>query len=176
MTDPHAAFGIYSHKIGENGSPLDLASGAMLEDYYLNLYGGNFLVTVTGMTDDEVTTDGILRIAEAASEILSRDDDPPPLVASLQATEPPPNRVYYLRGTLAAAAVAPFALEDRLDWILIEEEPGVRAELEDREGNQMRLVVAGAKIVMIVADEAVHADTAFERLRRGLEDPATKPH
>jgi hypothetical protein len=49
MRDPFSAYGIFSFKAGARGEKLNIGSGAVLEDYYLNFYksdiqGSGFLV------------------------------------------------------------------------------------------------------------------------------------
>jgi len=114
MNDTAAAYGTYSFKIRGSGRPLELGDEAMLEDYYLNLHRGPYVVTLTGMNDDEITMQGITRIARAIAEKIQIDGEVPAVVAELVAGDGKPERVYYLRGELAVANVAPFAVGIRL--------------------------------------------------------------
>jgi len=114
MKDTAAAYGTYSFKISGSGRPLELGDEAMLEDYYLNLRRGPYVVTLTGMNDDEITMQGITRIAGAIAENIQIDGEVPAVVAELAAGDGKPERVYYLRGELALANVAPFTVGMRL--------------------------------------------------------------
>jgi hypothetical protein len=114
MKDAAAAYGVYSFKISGSGRPLGFGDDAMLEDYYLNLRRGPYVVTLTGMNDDEITVQGITRIARAIAENIQIEGEAPPIVAELTVGGGKPERLHYLRGELAVANVAPFLVGMRL--------------------------------------------------------------
>ena len=114
MMDSAAAYGTYSFKISGSGRTLEVGDEAMLEDYYLNFRGGQYVVTLTGMSDDEITMQGITRIARAIAENIQIEGEVPAIVAELMAGDGKPDRLYYLRGELAAANAAPFTIGIRL--------------------------------------------------------------
>jgi hypothetical protein len=177
MEDAAAAYGAYSFKISGKGKALELGDAAMLEDYYLNLRRGPFVVTLTGMTVDEVTVEGLVRIARVVAEKIQESGQVPPLVTDLVAGNRTPETSYYLRGELALANVAPFAAGVRFDMT-----DGAAARFSDhtelilrypdaqRARQQFGVVVgelgdrAGAAIVLVVADEGVDTGDSLELL------------
>jgi hypothetical protein len=70
MENSSGAYGIYTSKIGNDGKVLPVGSEASLEDYYLNFWKGNFLVTLTGFDSAKDTVDGLMIIAHAVDENL----------------------------------------------------------------------------------------------------------
>ncbi len=110
MEDADAAYGVYSFKSSGNGRPLELGDDAMLEDYYLNLRKGRFVVTLTGMSAGEGADWGLLEIARAVADKIQESGEEPAIVTDLEGAERKSDRSYYMRGELALANVAPFAV------------------------------------------------------------------
>ncbi|MDQ1352246.1 MAG: hypothetical protein QG657_2552 [Acidobacteriota bacterium] len=106
MLDPEAAYGIYTFKIAGKGQPLDVGDAGLLEDYYLNAWKGNFLVTVTGFDAGKDTLTGIV---EAAKVVMSKikstgPASQPPLVHLLPSEYQDRMKlkfIKYLKGNLA---------------------------------------------------------------------------
>ncbi len=114
MKDSAAAYGTYSFKISGSGRTLEMSDEAMLEDYYLNFRGGPYVVTLTGMSDDEITMQGVTGIARAVAKKIQIEGEVPAIVAELMAGDEKPDRLHYLRGELAVANAAPFTIGMRL--------------------------------------------------------------
>jgi hypothetical protein len=110
MEDAAAAYGLYSFKSSGRGRPLELGDDGMLEDYYLNFRKGRFVVTLTGMNTDEGTVRGLVPIGRAVAEKIRERGDVPAIVTDLTAGGGKPGTPFYLRGELALANVAPFAV------------------------------------------------------------------
>jgi hypothetical protein len=55
MTSPESAYGMYTFKRSPRGAPLEIGAEGQLEDYYLNFWKGNFLVTITGQDGNPAT-------------------------------------------------------------------------------------------------------------------------
>lgn len=72
MESPAAAYGIYSFKVGDDGELLDIGQQALLEDYYLNFWKGNLLVTVVGMDADDAIAQGVIDLARAVDKRYSK--------------------------------------------------------------------------------------------------------
>lgn len=117
MEDTAAAYGVYSFKISGNGRSLELGDEAMLEDYYLNLRRGRFVVTLTAMSADEDSVQGLVQIARAVAEKIQGNGEAPAIVAELAAGNRRPERIFYVRGELALGNVVPFAVGTRFGMI-----------------------------------------------------------
>ena len=96
MEDPESAYGVYSFKSSGAGEKVDLGQGGMLEDYYLNFWKGNFLVTLIGFDTDEETRAGLMMMAKAIEARISGGGEIPQLSKLFDEA----NRVVYLEGNL----------------------------------------------------------------------------
>ena len=117
MTDPAAAFGAYSFKTTGKGGTLDLGQGGQLEDYYLNFWKGDYLITITGFNDDQETVRGLLAVAKAADHTVPGEGRRPTIIDILPAEGLDSGSVLYFRGRLglnnAFPMVAPGNLQAR---------------------------------------------------------------
>jgi hypothetical protein len=104
MVDAEAAFGVFSIKRGDGGRELDIADGCVLQDYYLNLWTGPHVLTLTGMAPDAETRQGLERIARATVELSGgAPTRRPQVVEQLAELGGRTSDVVYLRGDLALA-------------------------------------------------------------------------
>jgi len=101
MIDPGGAYGIYTFKTGADGSEVKFGQGGCLESYFLNFWEGNFLVTITGLSNEELVLNGIKKIAAAVDSKVDINSDPPILVDFLPTENLERNGITYLRGNLA---------------------------------------------------------------------------
>ena len=104
MNSPDAAYGVYTFKTGSAGVPVDAGSAALLEEYYINAWKGNFQVTVIGFTPDKETLDGILLTARTVTAKIKESSPRPQLVELLPDNNQSrllPNHIKYLKGNLA---------------------------------------------------------------------------
>jgi hypothetical protein len=100
MESPAAAYGIYTFKIGGNGKALAIGQEALLEDYYLNFWKGNLLVTVVGPDSEEETVQGVVVLAKAVDARIAKTGERPEL-ANLLLREPLAfSHPKYVRGSL----------------------------------------------------------------------------
>ena len=53
MLDPAAGYGIFTFKRGKGGRDLELGDEACLQDYYLNVWKGDFLITFVGFDTEK---------------------------------------------------------------------------------------------------------------------------
>jgi hypothetical protein len=109
MSDPAAAFGIYSFKAGDKGQPLDLGLGGRLEGYYLNFWKGPFLVTITGFDEKRETVEGILALGRATAEKISSTGREPDIIALLPTEGLMEAGREYVRGQLGLYNLYPFS-------------------------------------------------------------------
>jgi hypothetical protein len=112
MTDPSAAYGIYTISAGALGDDVDIGNEGMVAEYYMYFWKGDFFVTLTASDAGESAAQGILAIASWVDEkILSRGSRPS-LCNLMMIEGETPSRLYYLRGVLALSSVYNFAFED----------------------------------------------------------------
>lgn len=100
MESPASAYGIYTFKIGETGKRLSIGQEALLQDYYLNFWKANLLVTVIGMDSGKQTIQGVVALAKAVDARIANTGEIPEL-ADLLLREPLGfSHPKYIRGTL----------------------------------------------------------------------------
>lgn len=100
MESPGAAYGIYTFKVGEGGKALAIGQEALLEEYYLNFWKGDLLVTVIGTDSGEETVQGVVALAKAVDARVAQTGERPEL-ASLLLREPLAfSHSKYVRGSL----------------------------------------------------------------------------
>ncbi len=100
MEDDASAYGAYSFKTAPGGSILEIGDEALLEDYYLNMWNGRFLVTVVGFDSTVDTLDGLKKMARAVSGKLKQKGRKPSIVSLLPTAGLKPGGVTYLEGPL----------------------------------------------------------------------------
>ncbi len=126
MRDAEAAFGIYSLRTGKSGRLLPVGSECRLEDYYLNFWQGEFLVTVTGLDTSPQTLAGLEILARAAASTLPGKNPRPALTASLPQEGLDQAGVKFIRGNLALNNLYSFDTRDifGLDRAVMGQYPG----------------------------------------------------
>lgn len=100
MTSPGSAYGMYTFKRSLRGTPVAAGIEGRLEDYYLNFWKGNFLVTITGQDESPATTRGLVELARAIAGRIQGPADPAPLVAELPLQGLIASSVRYFKGYL----------------------------------------------------------------------------
>ena len=104
MQNPEAAYGIYTFKTGDEGKAIDVGNNGFLEDYYLNFWEGNFLVTLIGFDSEKETIDGIIDTAKIVAAKIKSTGQKPTLIHMLPheyKNRLKSNGITYLRGNLA---------------------------------------------------------------------------
>jgi hypothetical protein len=100
MESPASAYGIYTFKIGKTGKKLSIGREALLQDYYLNFWKGNLLVTVIGPDAEEEIVQGVVALAKAVDARIADTGERPDL-ADLLLREPLGfSHPKYIRGSL----------------------------------------------------------------------------
>lgn len=112
MESQEAAYGIYTFKTGNEGSPIELGYEGWLDSYYLNFWKGNFLITVIGFGSEPVILDGIKKIAQAVDLKLKVKSEPPGITFYLPRENLQANGITYLKGNLALFNQYLFATEN----------------------------------------------------------------
>jgi hypothetical protein len=100
MTSPESAYGMYTFKRSPRGTRLEIGAEGQLEDYYLNFWKGNFLVTITGQDKSPATGRGLLELARAVAGKIQGPSDPARLVAELPRPGLVDASVRYFKGYL----------------------------------------------------------------------------
>lgn len=103
MEDAASAYGAYSFKTGRDGEPIEIGSEARFEEYYLNFWKGDVVVTLIGFDTDLETRDAILTLARLVEARISREGARPAIVDLLPEMSDGGERVHptYLEGNLA---------------------------------------------------------------------------
>ena len=65
MDNPAAAYGMYSFKKGKTGKSLTIGQEAFFEDYYLNIWKGDLLLTIIGSDSTAETVTAIQQMGQA---------------------------------------------------------------------------------------------------------------
>ena len=107
MTSPEAAFGMYTFKRSPKGTPVEAGAEGQLEGYYLNLWKGRFLVTITGQDEGPATRRGLLELARAVAEKIPGPSSPAPIVNRLPQSALIKTSVRYFKGYLGFMNVYP---------------------------------------------------------------------
>jgi len=112
MASPESAYGIFSFKKSASGKPIEIGDEAQLADYYLNMWKGHFLVTLTGFDATPRTREGLLSIARFVAARIP-DRQPRPTLLDLFPEEGLLEQtVKYFRGPLGLYNSYPFFTTD----------------------------------------------------------------
>ncbi len=101
MNDATSAYGIYTFKTSAKGKEIPLGNEALFEDYYLNFWKGNFLITLTGFDSEKETIDGISTIAKVVDAKIKSKGQKPQLLDLLPEENLKTHGIKYLKGNLA---------------------------------------------------------------------------
>ncbi len=112
MESPAAAYGIYTFKVGEGGKPMTIGQEARLQDYYLNFWKGDLLVTVIGLDSDPETVQGVVALAKAVDARISDTGKRPDLSDWLLGAPLGFSDAKYVRGPLGVMGSYVFDTED----------------------------------------------------------------
>lgn len=153
MKSPGAAYGIFTFKIGDKGKHLAIGQEAVLEDYYLNFWKGNLLVTVIGSDSDEKTRQSIIAMAKAVDSRIGQTGNRPRL-ADLMCRKPVKfSHPKYLRGILGVMNTYMF---------------DTRNVFHVREG--MTGIADGCRIFVFQYADGVQSKAAFEQAIAHFKD------
>jgi hypothetical protein len=108
MLSPESAYGIYRFKTSRQGRHLDLGDECQLADYYLNLWKGYFLVTITGLDATKQAEPALLFFARRVESKIKEGASEPPLALLLPKDGLISQSLKYLKGPLGLYNVYPF--------------------------------------------------------------------
>lgn len=101
MRSTESAYGMYTFKTGYSGKPIDVGHDGWMEEYYLNFWKGNLLVTLIGLDTEKETLNGVVQLARSIDAKISSPVKRPDIIDILPKTGLKPNGVTYLKGNLA---------------------------------------------------------------------------
>ena len=100
MANPECAFGIYTFKSSGTGKPIALGQDGQLEEYYLNFWKANVLVTLTGFDSSPEVIQGLVLIAKSVEAKIKTQGGRPSLVEIFPKEWLPIARLKYIKGVL----------------------------------------------------------------------------
>jgi hypothetical protein len=112
MESPESAYGIYTFKKSAAGEPIVLGDESQLDEYYLNLRKGPYLLTLTGLDPAAVTRQDLLLVARSVEPKLGPSAPPPGLISQLPGEGLKPQSIKYFKGPLALYNSYPFFRTD----------------------------------------------------------------
>lgn len=112
MVNDEAAFGIYTFKRSAEGKTLALGNEGQIEDYYLNFWKGNFLITLTGFDEEGETVEGLVELAEAVDAKIESKGKTPTLVSLLYEEGLVEPSIKYFKGNLGLYNIYRFFTKD----------------------------------------------------------------
>ncbi len=114
MEDVASAYGAYSFKTSSGGESVDIGSEAKFEEYYLNFWKGNVVVTLIGFDTDTETRDAILALAKMVEAKITAGGHRPEIVDVLPELSSLGARVHptYVEGILGLINRYRFRTED----------------------------------------------------------------
>ena len=100
MDDAASAYGAYTFKTGKRGREVALGNEGMLEDYYLNFWKGNFVVTLIGFDTDQETQEGLMALAKMIEAKIVEEGTRPRLANVLLEAGFAKSGITYMEGGL----------------------------------------------------------------------------
>ncbi len=112
MDSSLSAYGIFTFKRGSAGRSLDFGQESQLEDYYLNIRKGPYLVTLTGFDESESTIQGLLHLGRAIDSRITETGEIPGIVRLLPEKDLISQSIKFFKGPLALYNSHRFVPED----------------------------------------------------------------
>jgi len=100
MIDDEGAYGIYTFKRSTRGREVELGNKGQIEDYYLNFWKNDVLVTLTGFEEEQQTINGLLEIAKAVDTKMEPGGKTPALVSLIPKEGVIKQSLKYLKGNI----------------------------------------------------------------------------
>jgi hypothetical protein len=113
MRNPGEAAGLYSFLATSGGSALGLGQEAIRGEYFIFIWKGNTVLSITGMDADSLTQAGVDRIARTIEPCLPLRGVKPDLFGLLERPGFEHEGIMYIRGRLGLANAAAYG-QDRL--------------------------------------------------------------
>ena len=112
MQSPDSAYGMFTFKSNPGGEAIALGDQCQLADYYLNLYKGRYLVTITGLGQEMVSKEDLVALARLIEGKLDERGHLPGLVSLLPGDGLKPQGLKFFKGPLALYNSYPFSRKD----------------------------------------------------------------
>jgi hypothetical protein len=112
MQSPDSAYGMFTFKSSPGGEAIVLGDQCQLEDYYLNLCQGRYLVTITGLDQESVLKEDLVALARLIEGKLDEHGQLPGLVSLLPREGLKPLSLKFFKGPLALYNSYPFSRKD----------------------------------------------------------------
>lgn len=114
MSDPGAAYGIFTFKTRGEGRDVQLGNGGRRTDYYINFWKGRYLATLTGTDTVSVTKAALNNLAAAIEKRITESGEPPRLAGKISSVvDDQKPAVTYIRGAIALNNFYRFGAGDR---------------------------------------------------------------
>lgn len=113
MSDPGAAYGIFTFKTRGEGRAVRRGNGGRQTDYYLNFWKGRYLVTLTGSDTTAATRAALKTLSGVIENKITETGEPPSLAGKIGPTiEDQEPAVIYVRGPIARNNIYRFGAVD----------------------------------------------------------------
>jgi len=101
MKSSESAYGIYTFKTGNSGKHIDAGHDGWMEEYYLNFWQGDLLVTLIGLDTKKETLEGLVQFAKSIDSKIVSSSIQPDILNYLPEKGLTPNGKTYFKGNLA---------------------------------------------------------------------------
>lgn len=101
MTDPSAAYGIFSLNSSTRGNSIELGTKSILYDYYLDTWKGSYFIRCTANSKDGGIMDTLLLLAKQIDAKIELKGKVPQLASSFELSSIDFNSIKYIRGIIA---------------------------------------------------------------------------
>jgi hypothetical protein len=108
MTDPGAAFGIFTMNSSGKGIPEEIGDAAMMFDYYLHFVKDRYYVRVTTFRKEEATLEAIRKFALIVEENIPAKGAKPKLLNAFNLKDKELKKLKYIRGQIALGNIYNF--------------------------------------------------------------------
>jgi hypothetical protein len=158
MSSPDSAYGMYTFKSSGLGKKLEIGHGCKLQDYYLNYWKGQYLVTITGFDAEEETIEGIKSIAKAVDIKITPhvDAKKPGLYTRLPQQDLNTQSVKYFKGNIGLMNSYPFANTN-----IFKIREGIRGTY-----------TTGYEIYILEYEDAEASQSTFDSAKKNFKDEA----
>ena len=156
MSSPDSAYGMYTFKSSGKGQELNVGHGCKLQDYYLNFWKGQYLVTITGFDAETETIDGLKSIANVVDKKIrtQANAEMPVIYSRLPQEDLDAQSIKYFKGNLGLVNSYPFANTD-----IFKIQEGIKGTYSD-----------GYDIYILEYKDAEASQMAFDSAKKDFKD------
>ncbi|MGB6864744.1 MAG: DUF6599 family protein, partial [Candidatus Aminicenantaceae bacterium] len=158
MSSPDSAYGMYTFKSSGKGQELTVGHGCKLQDYYLNFWKGQYLVTITGFDSEKETIDGLKSIANVVDKKIQTqvNAEMPVIYSRLPQEDLDAQSIKYFKGNLGLVNSYPFANTD-----IFKIQEGIKGTY-----------LNGYDIYILEYKDAEASQMAFDSVKKDFKDTA----